>query len=183
MYRPRHRYSARRKPRIHDQARRVSRRRGPSASTRATRNTSPTSISGISPITISSVMSRRDVWERLFAGFKAETEKEHDEVVGLGGLHIVATERHDSRRIDNQLRGQRGTPGRSRKFALFPLAAGRSAAHFRRRENAESDAAVGHGRRCAHREQDDYESHSQIPGSRRNAEFRSAPNTCWNTTM
>jgi preprotein translocase subunit SecA len=62
---------------------------------------------------------RRDVWDRLYAGFKQETDAEHDEVVGLGGLHIVATERHESRRIDNQLRGRsgrQGDPGSSRFF-------------------------------------------------------------------
>src|SRR5689334_9412717 len=37
---------------------------------------------------------RRDKWDELYLGFKAETDKEHDEVVALGGLHIVATERH-----------------------------------------------------------------------------------------
>src|SRR5438128_9794491 len=62
---------------------------------------------------------RRDQWDELFARFKAETEQEHDEVVGLGGLHIVATERHESRRIDNQLRGRagrQGEPGSSRFY-------------------------------------------------------------------
>jgi preprotein translocase subunit SecA len=46
-------------------------------------------------------------------------EKEHKEVVGLGGLHILGTERHESRRIDNQLRGRagrQGDPGSSRFF-------------------------------------------------------------------
>ena len=62
---------------------------------------------------------RRDKWDQLFAGFKQETDAEHDEVVRLGGLHIVATERHESRRIDNQLRGRagrQGDPGSSRFF-------------------------------------------------------------------
>jgi preprotein translocase subunit SecA len=62
---------------------------------------------------------RRDLWDQTFAQFKAETDKEHDEVVALGGLHIVATERHESRRIDNQLRGRagrQGDPGSSRFF-------------------------------------------------------------------
>ena len=62
---------------------------------------------------------RRDSWDTLYAGFKRETDAEHDEVVGLGGLHIVATERHESRRIDNQLRGRagrQGDPGSSRFF-------------------------------------------------------------------
>ena len=62
---------------------------------------------------------RRDKWDEIFTGFKAQTDAEHDEVTALGGLHIVATERHDSRRIDNQLRGRagrQGDPGSSRFF-------------------------------------------------------------------
>ena len=58
-------------------------------------------------------------WEQTLAKYKSQTEKEHDEVVGLGGLHIVGTERHDSRRIDNQLRGRagrQGDPGSSRFY-------------------------------------------------------------------
>ncbi len=50
-------------------------------------------------------------WEAMFQSVKAQTDKEHDEVVALGGLHIVGTERHDSRRIDNQLRGRAGRQG------------------------------------------------------------------------
>ena len=63
--------------------------------------------------------ARRDQWDQIYAGFKAQTDQEHDDVVGLGGLHIVATERHESRRIDNQLRGRagrQGDPGSSRFF-------------------------------------------------------------------
>ncbi|HZF39264.1 MAG TPA: preprotein translocase subunit SecA, partial [Blastocatellia bacterium] len=50
---------------------------------------------------------------------KPQIEAEHEEVVGLGGLHILGTERHESRRIDNQLRGRsgrQGDPGSSRFF-------------------------------------------------------------------
>jgi preprotein translocase subunit SecA len=50
---------------------------------------------------------------------KPDTEAEHDEVVRLGGLHILGTERHESRRIDNQLRGRsgrQGDPGSSRFY-------------------------------------------------------------------
>ncbi|HEY8054410.1 MAG TPA: preprotein translocase subunit SecA [Terriglobales bacterium] len=53
------------------------------------------------------------------APYKAETDREHDEVVALGGLHIIGTERHESRRIDNQLRGRagrQGDPGSSRFY-------------------------------------------------------------------
>jgi preprotein translocase subunit SecA len=58
-------------------------------------------------------------WDRILAEVKVQCAKDHDEVVGLGGLHIVGTERHDSRRIDNQLRGRagrQGDPGSSRFF-------------------------------------------------------------------
>ncbi len=51
--------------------------------------------------------------------FKGLTDREHDEVVALGGLHIIGTERHESRRIDNQLRGRagrQGDPGSARFF-------------------------------------------------------------------
>lgn len=51
--------------------------------------------------------------------FKEETSKEHDEVVAMGGLHIIGTERHEARRIDNQLRGRagrQGDPGSTRFF-------------------------------------------------------------------
>ena len=54
------------------------------------------------------------------AKHKAECQREHDEVVAAGGLHILGTERHESRRIDNQLRGRagrQGDPGSS-KFYL-----------------------------------------------------------------
>jgi preprotein translocase subunit SecA len=56
---------------------------------------------------------------RTFEHFKKLTDTEHDEVVALDGLHIVATERHESRRIDNQLRGRagrQGDPGASRFY-------------------------------------------------------------------
>jgi preprotein translocase subunit SecA len=61
----------------------------------------------------------RREWERIFSHFHSETEAEHNEVVNLGGLHILATERHEARRIDNQLRGRagrQGDPGSSRFY-------------------------------------------------------------------
>ena len=48
---------------------------------------------------------------RSYAKFQAQTDAEHDEVVGLGGLYVLGTERHESRRIDNQLRGRSGRQG------------------------------------------------------------------------
>ena len=40
--------------------------------------------------------------------YKLVTDQEKEEVVGLGGLHVVGTERHEARRVDNQLRGRSG---------------------------------------------------------------------------
>jgi preprotein translocase subunit SecA len=60
-------------------------------------------------------LARKDEWAKRLAlrieELKAQTSKEHVEVVALGGLHIVGTERHESRRIDNQLRGRAGRQG------------------------------------------------------------------------
>ncbi len=61
----------------------------------------------------------RQDWERIFSHFKRQMEAEHDEVVAIGGLHILGTERHEARRIDNQLRGRagrQGDPGSSRFY-------------------------------------------------------------------
>src|SRR5947208_11492897 len=61
----------------------------------------------------------KEEWQAVLAKFKEETDRNHEEVVALGGLHIVATERHESRRIDNQLRGRagrQGDPGSSRFY-------------------------------------------------------------------
>jgi len=61
----------------------------------------------------------RTEWDQVFARFRGETAAEHDEVVAAGGLHVLGTERHESRRIDNQLRGRagrQGDPGSSRFY-------------------------------------------------------------------
>jgi len=58
-------------------------------------------------------------WSDLFAKHKAICDQEHDKVVAAGGLIVVGTERHESRRIDNQLRGRagrQGDPGASKFF-------------------------------------------------------------------
>ena len=57
------------------------------------------------------VKEARKVFRELLAKYEVETNAGHDEVVRLGGLHIIGTERHESRRIDNQLRGRAGRQG------------------------------------------------------------------------
>ena len=59
------------------------------------------------------------LYPELLEGFEKETQVGHDEVVELGGLYVVGSERHESRRIDNQLRGRsgrQGDPGESRFY-------------------------------------------------------------------
>jgi len=58
-------------------------------------------------------------WQEIFAGYAAQAAKEREEVLAAGGLIILGTERHESRRVDNQLRGRagrQGDPGASRFF-------------------------------------------------------------------
>jgi preprotein translocase subunit SecA len=58
-------------------------------------------------------------YDEALARMRAQCRSEHDQVTGNGGLHILGTERHESRRIDNQLRGRsgrQGDPGSSRFF-------------------------------------------------------------------
>jgi preprotein translocase subunit SecA len=60
-----------------------------------------------------------DQWTEILSRYKQQTDKAHDEVIAAGGLHIFGTERHESRRIDNQLRGRagrQGDPGSSRFY-------------------------------------------------------------------
>jgi preprotein translocase subunit SecA len=60
-----------------------------------------------------------DQWNEIFTRYKNETDQEHKDVIAAGGLHIFGTERHEARRIDNQLRGRagrQGDPGSSRFY-------------------------------------------------------------------
>ena len=65
------------------------------------------------------ILKLREVYNLIRAEYEHYTEAEHDEVIELGGLHVIGTERHESRRIDNQLRGRagrQGDPGSTRFF-------------------------------------------------------------------
>jgi preprotein translocase subunit SecA len=72
---------------------------------------------GISPV--DNAESYEKAWPEELAKQKAAVAKEHEEVIALGGLYVLGTERHESRRIDNQLRGRsgrQGDPGESRFY-------------------------------------------------------------------
>jgi preprotein translocase subunit SecA len=65
------------------------------------------------------IQKLREVYQKIRQEYDRFTSQEHDEVVKLGGLHVIGTERHESRRIDNQLRGRaarQGDPGSTRFF-------------------------------------------------------------------
>ncbi|ERT05915.1 preprotein translocase, SecA subunit [Lyngbya aestuarii BL J] len=71
------------------------------------------------PTTDPVIQRLREVYKTIVTEYENFTEQEHDEVVQLGGLHVIGTERHESRRIDNQLRGRagrQGDPGSTRFF-------------------------------------------------------------------
>lgn len=60
-----------------------------------------------------------DEYVKIYNKYKTQTDQEHNKVVELGGLHVIGTERHEARRIDNQLRGRsgrQGDPGSSRFY-------------------------------------------------------------------
>ncbi|BDI18650.1 protein translocase subunit SecA [Nostoc cf. commune SO-36] len=71
------------------------------------------------PIDDPVIQKLREAYNRIKQEYEQFTTREHDEVVGIGGLHVIGTERHESRRIDNQLRGRagrQGDPGTTRFF-------------------------------------------------------------------
>ncbi len=57
------------------------------------------------------ILEARRVYNETYAKYKVETDAEHEKVVAVGGLFVMGTERHESRRIDNQLRGRSGRQG------------------------------------------------------------------------
>ena len=57
------------------------------------------------------IQKLREAYRKIRSEYESLTDREHEEVVSLGGLHVIGTERHESRRIDNQLRGRAGRQG------------------------------------------------------------------------
>lgn len=77
------------------------------------------SLEGIDREGNEELFAAREKYEELYKKYKEQTEAEQEEVVKAGGLAIIGTERHESRRIDNQLRGRagrQGDPGSSRFY-------------------------------------------------------------------
>ena len=95
----------------------------------------------------------RDAYQEYYKKFKEERDVEHDQVVALGGLAIIGTERHESRRIDNQLRGRagrQGDPGTTQFFIsledeLMRLFGGERMQNIVARMGLEEDEAIEAG--------------------------------------
>ena len=100
--------------------------------------------------------------------------KINDRVRELGGLYVLGTERHESRRIDNQLRGRSGPPGRPGRDALLPLGPGRPRAPLRRRPDLQHHGALQAPRRRADGGEDPLEPDRERAEEGRGAELRRA---------
>jgi preprotein translocase subunit SecA len=93
------------------------------------------------------------VWQEALAEAEVECAQDQEKVLALGGLHVIGTERHEARRIDNQLRGRsgrQGDPGRSRFYValdddLMRRFGGQSVANLMERFNLEDDIPIEHG--------------------------------------
>jgi len=93
-----------------------------------------------------------EVWERALAEAKEECERDRQKVIALGGLHVLGTERHEARRIDNQLRGRagrQGDPGSSRFYVsleddLMRRFGGQSVANLMSRLGIDEDIPIEH---------------------------------------
>ena len=92
------------------------------------------------------------VWQMALSETEAECAKDQKKVLALGGLHVIGTERHEARRIDNQLRGRsgrQGDPGRSRFYValdddLMRRFGGQAVANLMERFQLEEDIPIEH---------------------------------------
>ncbi|MDQ7794209.1 MAG: preprotein translocase subunit SecA [bacterium] len=99
------------------------------------------------------VVAARERYRAILREMRAETDREHEEVVRLGGLHVIGTERHEARRIDNQLRGRagrQGDPGSSRFYIaldddLMRLFGSDNISGILERLGLEEDQPIEHG--------------------------------------
>ncbi|WP_227429817.1 preprotein translocase subunit SecA [Psychrobacter sp. I-STPA6b] len=98
------------------------------------------------------IVDPENVDEAQMQKLKEQWQKRHDEVLAAGGLHIIGSERHESRRIDNQLRGRagrQGDPGQSRFFLsleddLMRIFAGDRVVNMMRAMGLKEDEAIEH---------------------------------------
>ena len=99
---------------------------------------------------------------------------EHDKVLAAGGLAVIGTERHESRRIDNQLRGRAGRQGESGPYPVLSLARRRPHASFRRQPHGFDRPPDGKDRRrrgCSHPGGHGHQGHRERAASGRGHAF------------
>ena len=109
-------------------------------------------------------------WEAVQAEAKAECAVDREKVLAAGGLHMVGTERHEARRIDNQLRGRagrKGDPGLSRFYIsleddLMRRFGGESVKGLMARLDVPEDVPIAHGLITSHRERPDQGGRAQL---------------------
>ena len=111
-------------------------------------------------------------WPATLETVKEQVAAEHDEVRDLGGLYVVGTERHESRRIDNQLRGRSGRQGDPGESRFYLSLAGRADAAVQVRLGGPGPPGPQDPRRRADREQAGHQRHRQRAGPGRVAELR-----------
>ncbi|OQA46799.1 MAG: preprotein translocase subunit SecA [Chloroflexi bacterium ADurb.Bin325] len=103
-------------------------------------------------VDLASLSEDDPTWQAALAEARAEVERDRQTVLAAGGLHVVGTERHEARRIDNQLRGRagrQGDPGSSRFFIsleddLMRRFGGQSVAGVMERLGLEEDVPIEH---------------------------------------
>ena len=103
-------------------------------------------------VTAELMEEHRNRYFTLIEEMKKQTDQEHREVVEVGGLHVIGTERHESRRIDNQLRGRsgrQGDPGSSQFFIsleddLMRMFGGSNISSIMDRLGVEEDQPIDH---------------------------------------
>ena len=120
-------------------------------------------------------------YQELLAEYSAQCKAEGDDVRELGGLYVLGTERHESRRIDNQLRGRagrQGDPGESR-FYLSPRRRAHAPVRHRRAELGDGPGAP---RRRADRGEDGHQGHRAGPDHRRDQATPRSARTSSSTT-
>ena len=124
----------------------------------------------------------RNDYERIFQALQAPDRCRARRGRRLGGLHIIATERHEARRIDNQLRGRAGRQGDPGSSRFYLSLAGRPDADLRIRSHLGADAAPGHGGRRPHRARDGDQGDRARAETGRSATTSRPASTCSNTT-
>jgi preprotein translocase subunit SecA len=118
---------------------------------------------------------RAEAFAELVKKYEASCKIEHDEVVEMGGLHIIGTERHESRRIDNQLRGRAGRQG-DPGYSKFYLSLEDDLMRIFAATASRTDGSHGHARRRADRASAGHAQHRERAAQGRRAQLRHRKN-------